>query len=111
FKINFVGHKRFINLGKLLVLHGHEYRWGGNPLVSPARWLWLRTKENSICGHFHQHGEYSENTARGRIITAWTVGNLSTLTPDFMPYNNWTNGFAFVDVDKDGAFNVENYKF
>ncbi len=39
--------KRVIALGKLCVVHGHEYRGGGG--VMPARWLYLRAKYVSMC--------------------------------------------------------------
>lgn len=108
-KIEYIKDKRPIRLGKLNVLHGHEYmfRGSGNPIV-PARWLFDKTNDHALCSHFHQESHYSKKTVQQKLIGCWSTGCLCNLNPDWMPHNNWCNGFAWVEIEKDGAFHVYN---
>ncbi len=106
FGAQWVSEKRVIHLGKLCVVHGHEYRGGGG--VMPARWLYLRTRYVAMCGHFHRSSEYGDRDIRGKEERAWSVGCACFLHPKYMPLNSWNNGFAFVEVGKGGEFSVEN---
>lgn len=99
-----------IRLGKLPVLHGHEYRFAISNPVNPARGLFLRTKSTALCSHHHARSEHSERTVEGKLITTWSTGCLCNLSPDYLPYNNWSHGFAFIEVDKAGAFDVNNLR-
>jgi predicted phosphodiesterase len=98
--------KRVIALGKLPVLHGHEYRGSGG--VNPARWLFLRTQNSAICGHFHRTSEHGERDVIGREQRTWTTGCACYLFPRYARLNQWNHGFAFVDVAADGTFWVDN---
>jgi predicted phosphodiesterase len=110
FKIRCVGEKRPVRLGKLNVIHGHEYKFAiANP-VNPARGFFLRCRNNVLGGHFHQTSEHATKTLEQKVLTAWSTGCLCNQYPDYSPINNWNLGFAFVEVDKQGAFQVENRK-
>lgn len=98
--------KRIIKLGKLPVLHGHEYRGGGG--VNPARWLYTRTQYTAICSHFHRTSEHSEKNLHGDFQATWSIACACDLHPDYDPLNKWNNGFAIVKVDNDGTFEVRN---
>jgi predicted phosphodiesterase len=100
----------FIQLGKLKVLHGHEYKGGFIAPVNPARGLFLRTKESCLQSHVHRTSEHSEKTIGGKIISTWSIGCLSDLQPDYNPYNQYNHGFAIVDVETNGDFEVSNRK-
>ena len=100
--------KRVIALGKLCVVHGHEYRGGGG--VMPARWLYLRTRYVAMCGHFHRSSEYGDRDIRGKEERAWSLGCACYLRPRYMPLNSWNHGCAFVDVGTDGGFSVANLR-
>lgn len=108
-RIEFVDHLRAVTIGSLLVLHGHEYRFAiANP-VNPARGLFLRTKVTSMCSHFHQRSEHSERDGNGKLITTWSTGCLCELSPEYAPRNNWSHGFAVVELNgKD--FDVQNLR-
>ena len=109
-KIQHVGEKRPVRLGKLNTIHGHEYRFAiANP-VNPARGFFLRCKTHILGGHFHQVAEHSERTLEQKVLSAWSTGCLCGLHPDYSPLNPWSQGFAFVEIDKAGAFHVENRK-
>jgi predicted phosphodiesterase len=107
-RIEEVGEKRPIRLGDLSVIHGHEYRFAISNPVNAARGLFLRAKTYALCGHFHQSSFHSENTISTKSIATWSVGCLCQLHQDYAPLNNWRHGFAWIEVDKDGGFEVEN---
>ncbi|AMV23409.1 hypothetical protein VT84_03300 [Gemmata sp. SH-PL17] len=106
FGAEWVNDKRVISLGKLCVVHGHEYRGGGG--VMPARWLYLRTRYVAMCGHFHRSSEYGDRDIRGKEERAWSLGCACYLFPRYMPLNSWNHGCAFVEVSSSGGFSVEN---
>jgi hypothetical protein len=103
-----VGGRRVIALGKLNVIHGHEYQGGAASPVAPARGLYLRARSPAMCGHHHRTNDYHGRNIRGRIESAWTVGCACFLSPFYRRLNDWNNGFALVDVATDGTFAVEN---
>ncbi len=98
--------KRVIGLGKLHVVHGHEYRGGGG--VNPARWLFLRARSVAICGHFHRTSEHHERNIALKFEAAWSLGCACDLHPDYAPLNNWNHGFGFCELSNDGNFAFEN---
>ena len=105
--VKWVQGKRPMYFGKLNVMHGDEYggRSGG---VNPARSMFLKTKECSICGHWHRTSQYSGNTIRDRQIATWTVGALCDMHPDYCPTNDWNLGFAVIERDDKDWFHVDN---
>lgn len=100
----------YIKLGKLKVIHGHEYKQGFVAPVNPARGLFLRTKESCLQSHVHRTSEHTEKTIAGKIIVCYSIGCLSDLTPDYNRYNNYNLGFAIVEVERSGNFTVYNKK-
>lgn len=102
--------KRVIRLGKLNVLHGHEFPRAISSPVNPARGLFLRSHKSSICHHFHQASEHSENDVVSVPISCWSVGCACDLHPQYMPLNKWGHGFAIVEVLSNNRFVVHNYR-
>jgi hypothetical protein len=108
--IEYLDYFQLVKMGKLTALHGHEVP-NLQSAVSPARGLFLKTHNISICGHAHRTSFHPERDINDRMIGCWTVGCLSNLHPDFRPYgNNWNHGFAVIDLEKDGSFYVRNYR-
>lgn len=106
--IEYLEYYQKIYAGKLPILHGHEIR-NISVAVSPARGLFLRFLSWGMCSHVHRTSENTERNIEGTLLTTWTTGCLCDLSPDFDPYaNKWNWGFALVNVDKDGGFEVEN---
>jgi predicted phosphodiesterase len=99
-----------IRIGKLNIIHGHEYKFSISNPVNPARGFYLRAKVHCIGGHLHQHSNHSEKNMEGKVISTWSTGCLCNMHPDYAPLNNWSHGFAFVSCDKAGSFHVENMK-
>jgi len=105
--VEWVADKRVIQLGKLPILHAHEYRGGGG--VNPARWLFLRTVSTALCGHFHRTSEHHQRGLTDTVHGVWSVGCACYLHPKYMPLNEWNHGFSIVTVhDTAGLFNVDN---
>lgn len=97
--------------GKLNVIHGHELPRGISNPVNAARGMFLRLSETSMCGHFHQTSQHTE--ARGikkEVVSCWTTGCLCGLQPDYAIINKWNHGFATVETDATGDFEVSNLK-
>ena len=106
--ITLVRDKRPIKLGKLNVIHGHEYRFSISNPVNPARGLFLRSKALALCGHFHQSSNHSENTLDDKQLVCYSTGALCDLHPKYAVLNKWNLGFAIVDLTPDKAFTVHN---
>lgn len=107
-RVEWVSGQRIIKAGHINFLHGHEFRGGGG--VNPARWLFLRTGENAICGHFHRTSEHSEPSLSGEQRGAWSTGCLCHLSPDYLRHNKWNHGFAWIEVASGGTFRVKNIR-
>jgi predicted phosphodiesterase len=107
---DFIQDKRIIKAGKLNILHGHEFGRSVFSPVNPARGYYMRAKASVICGHNHQTSEHSENNLEGKVVTTWSTGCLCEMHPQYMPINKWNYGFAYVQVFKDGGFEVDNLK-
>ena len=111
FQIEVVESLQLIQAGKLSIYHGHELPQGMSSPVNPARGLWMRVQETILCGHWHRTSEHTETTGISRKVSScWSVGCLCDLSPDYAIVNRWNHGFAIVDIDKDGSFEVHNHK-
>ena len=109
-KVRVIGDKRPVRMGKLTVIHGHEYRTPMQNPVNPARGFYFKAKEHILGSHYHQVSSHSEKTIGGVVLGAWSTGCLCQLSPRYAPLNSWAYGFAVVDSGSDGTFEVSNYK-
>lgn len=108
--VEIVREQKFIMLGKLPVLHGHEFPKGMTSPVNPARGFFMRGIESVLAGHLHRTSEHTEPTMMGRFITCWSTGCLCGMHPEYARINKWNQGFATVDCEGDGSFNVKNLR-
>lgn len=106
--IEYIGDRRMIRLGKLPVVHGHEFQRGFAPPVNAARGLFLKAQMSAICVHHHQTSSHSSQRLDGKTIKTWSLGCACNLKPDYSPFNNWNHGFAFVNVNPDRTYHVDN---
>jgi predicted phosphodiesterase len=106
--VKVIGNKRIIMAGKLNIVHGHEFARGFAAPVNPARGFFLKAKSNVIGGHHHQISSHQEQDLNGNKVGAWSTGCLCELHPKYMPINNWSHGFATVEVSNTGSFHVNN---
>ena len=97
-------------IGNLSFLHGHEIKvsYAG---VNIARSVLFKTFSNCIFGHFHQIQEYHVRTLENNLLSAYSVGCLCNLFPDYAPLNNWGSGFAIIQYSENwDSFKVYNKK-
>ncbi len=105
--IEVVQDKRVVQMGRLNVVHGHEFRGGGG--VNPARWLFLRSVSTAMCGHFHRTSEHHEVGLDRRMHGVWSTGCACFLYPEYDPNNKWNHGYAMVRLHESaGDFEVLN---
>lgn len=109
--IEMVGDKRPVMIGPHLVgLHGHELVRGLTSPVNQARGLFMRTLHSALAGHGHTTSTHVQGNMLGKEIACWSQGCLCNLHPLYMPINTHNHGFAAVDVDSNGEFNLMNYR-
>jgi hypothetical protein len=103
-----VDDRQMILAGKLPIFHGHELG-RLNLTINPARGLFLKAKSWALCAHCHRTSEHPAKNVMGTYLTTWSVGCLCDLSPDYNPFgNDWNWGFAMVNIEKDGNFEVVN---
>ena len=106
--VEFLDYHQIVKAGKLPILHGHELP-NIQRTVSPARGLFLRTKNFAACSHCHTTSEFTTRDIQDNIITTWSFGCLCDLSPDYNPLgNDWNWGAALINIEKDGDFDIEN---
>lgn len=108
--VTVVGESRPVHVGKLPVIHGHEYKFAISNPVNPARGLFLRAKESALCGHHHLMSTHREKSLSEHEHTTYSTGCLCQMRYKYAPINNHTQGFAIIEIDKEGAWRVENLK-
>ena len=99
-----------IEAGELPILHGHELGKGIAAPVNPARGAYLKVKHTILVSHHHQTSGHCEPDLYHTECFVWSIGCLCDLRPDYHKYGKSNWGFARVTVEKDGGFQVENYR-
>jgi UDP-2,3-diacylglucosamine pyrophosphatase LpxH len=94
-----------MQMGDLLVLHGHELYGGGG--VNPSQNLFNKTLCNTLMGHVHRTSSTQKKTGFKEFINTYTTGCLTILSPKYMPFSMHNHGFAIVTIDK-GKSSVNN---
>ena len=62
--------------------------------MNPARGLYLKAGESTLCGHSHKTSEHVESTISGDVFVTYSVGSCCGLHPDYAILNKWNNGFC-----------------
>lgn len=94
-------------LGKLLVIHGHEVSLSG---IHPAANLYRKVRQSALSSHVHR-GDVKNVThpVSKEITTCRTLGVMSDLHRLYRPFNEWTLGFAIVDINRSGKWQLDAY--
>ena len=95
-----------IEFGRLNFIHGHEYQGGGGIHVAYNRMN--KAMDNVISAHSHVTQNSMKKSLSGKFYGSWTVGCLCSLSPRYNPQNNWNHGFAIIEREDDGKFEVQN---
>jgi len=96
--------------GKLPIIHGHEFQGGNTSAVNPARGMFLRSSTHGMVSHSHRTSQHTEKDLLDKIITVWSIGCLCGLHPEYAQLNKWNHGFAYISIDREDAFDVNNYR-
>ena len=107
--IHFVDSSRPIHVGELMIAHGHEWGGGGGG-INAARGMFLKANCNLLIGHFHRSQEFIFRNGLNKTNGVWVQGCLCSLSPQYLPFNNWNHGFSVVEMSASGAFVVHNKK-
>lgn len=109
--IHLVGSRQKMKVGKLNVVHGHEFGQSIFSPVNPARGLFLMAKASCITNHHHQSSHHAENDINGNPTGCWSLGCLCDLRPDYRPFafTKWNHGAAVVNVSENGNFHVDAF--
>jgi predicted phosphodiesterase len=106
-KMTFVADQRPILAGRLPIFHGHELKVSSyNPSAAANRKL----NDSVVFGHHHKATSHSSCDWLHNYTTAWSVGCLCDLRPDYARINHWSHGHAIVQVAKSGNFQVQNFR-
>lgn len=96
-----------MEMGDLLVVHGHELYGAGG--VNPSQNLMNKTLCNTLMGHVHRTSSTQKKTAFKEYVNTYTTGCLTVLSPKYMPFSMHNHGFAIVEIN-DGKSKVTNYQ-
>lgn len=94
-----------MEMGDLLVLHGHELYGGGG--VNPSQNLFNKTICNTLIGHVHRTSATQKKTGFKEFINTYSTGCLTLLSPKYMPFSAHNHGFAIVEIEN-GKSKVNN---
>lgn len=107
-EIEFLDYFQVVYAGKLPIFHGHEFK-SISTAVNPARGLFLKSKSFAAVSHYHRTSEHTDTNIKDEYLTCWSFGCLCNLHPEYQPQGgNWNWGFAIVEVDDRGNFEVHN---
>ena len=102
--IKFVPDWQGVEMGDLLVLHGHEVMAGG---MNPSQSTFNKTFCNTLIGHVHRTTNTIKKTGFKQYIHTYSTGCLTQLSPKYYPFAQHNHGFALVTIT-DGKAKVEN---
>lgn len=94
-----------MEMGDLLVLHGHELYGGGG--INPSQNLFNKTICNTLIGHVHRTSATQKKTGFKEFINTYSTGCLTLLSPKYMPFSHHNHGFAIVEIEN-GKSKVKN---
>jgi predicted phosphodiesterase len=94
-----------MEMGDLLVLHGHELYGGGG--INPSQNLFNKTICNTLIGHVHRTSTTQKKTGFKEFINTYSTGCLTLLSPKYMPFSMHNHGFAIVEIEN-GKSSVKN---
>jgi predicted phosphodiesterase len=104
-----VNEMQVFRLGKLHVVHGHEVKVNYS-VVNIPRIYYQRCLVNILVAHHHRSQEHIERKLDHSHEGGWSIGCLCLLGQEYSPMNKWNHGFALVEWDSEGDFEVQNKK-
>lgn len=102
--ITFLPCEQILQIGKITLTHGNLLK--GTCSMFPARSLYMSAKCSAMIGHAHRESAYTCRSLTGEVYKTYSVGCLSTLSPSYAVFNDFTAGCATVETDRQGNFEV-----
>jgi predicted phosphodiesterase len=103
-KIEWVEDWQGMEMGDLLVCHGHELMAGG---MNPSQTTFNKTFCNTLIGHVHRTTNTIKKNGFKKFIHSYSTGCLTHLSPKYYPFAQHNHGFALVEIE-DGKSKVQN---
>jgi predicted phosphodiesterase len=103
-KIEWIEDWQGMEMGDLLVCHGHEIMAGG---MNPSQTTFNKTFCNTLIGHVHRTTSTIKKNGFKKFIHSYSTGCLTHLSPKYYPFAQHNHGFALVEI-KDGLSKVQN---
>lgn len=103
-KIEWVEDWQGMEMGDLLVCHGHEIMAGG---MNPSQTTFNKTFCNTLIGHVHRTTSTTKKDGFKKFIHSYSTGCLTHLSPKYYPFAQHNHGFALVEIH-DGKSKVQN---
>lgn len=103
-KIEWVEDWQGMEMGDLLVCHGHEIMAGG---MNPSQTTFNKTFCNTLIGHVHRTTSTTKKDGFKNFIHSYSTGCLTHLSPKYYPFAQHNHGFALVEI-QDGKSKVSN---
>jgi hypothetical protein len=109
FQVKEVKTKQLIEAGNMIIAHGHELpaTSGG---VNPARTMFLKANTSIAVGHFHRTTTHVERNVKNHVTVTHSMACICHLSPEYLPYNNWNNGFGTIEIEASGEYEFHNKK-
>lgn len=103
--IKLVESNQYIYAGKLMISHGHNIglKSGG---VNVARTVRLKLNRSACVNHFHRETKDTGRVLDENQFSCWSLGALCDLNPNYLPVNDWSLGFGYVELEKNGNFRL-----
>jgi predicted phosphodiesterase len=93
-----------IELGDLLILHGHEVMASG---MNPSQSTFNKTFCNTLIGHVHRTTSTTKKNGFKEFFHTYSTGCLTQLSPKYYPFAQHNNGYAIVEIEN-GKTKVKN---
>lgn len=93
-----------MEMGDLLVCHGHELMAGG---MNPSQSTFNKTFCNTLIGHVHRNTNTIKKDGFKRYIHTYSTGCLTQLSPKYYPFAQHNHGMAIVTIEN-GKSKVDN---
>jgi predicted phosphodiesterase len=103
-KIEWVEDWQGMEMGDLLVCHGHEILAGG---MNPSQTTFNKTFCNTLIGHVHRTTSTIKKNGFKKFIHSYSTGCMTHLSPKYYPFAQHNHGFALVEIT-DGLSKVQN---
>jgi len=78
-----------------LITHGPKR---GGASKHCAKWMSEYVRSSGVCFHFHRNQTYSWAGDDGKPQSFYVIGCTCTLDPDYLPFPDWQQGFAYSRV-------------